>query len=223
MKLLALPCLAGLLFSSDSPITQDQLTAPSAELEQRFEQKMTGSVLVGHFTMAGSTGAANEERYTIAKVTKVRDDRWRFDAKIEYGGKSVTVPVVVPVRWAGDTPVISVTDMTIPLLGKYTARVMIHDDHYAGMWSGGDHGGLMYGRIERADAQPDDELGWPNWRGPNRDGVAPKSNPPVKWSEDENIRWKVEVPGKGSSSPIIWKDRIYLTTAIETEREGKHR
>ncbi len=55
---------------------------------------------------------------------------------------------------------------------------------------------------------------WPQWRGPLGTGVAPHANPPVEWSETKNIRWKVALPGKGHSTPIVWGDRIFLTTAI---------
>lgn len=55
---------------------------------------------------------------------------------------------------------------------------------------------------------------WPQWRGPLGTGVAPKSDPPTQWSENENIRWKIEIPGKGHSTPIIWNDRIFVTTAV---------
>jgi len=59
---------------------------------------------------------------------------------------------------------------------------------------------------------------WPQWRGPVANGVAPLANPPLQWSEEKNIRWKIEIPGKGNSSPIVWGDRIYLTTAIATDK-----
>ena len=59
---------------------------------------------------------------------------------------------------------------------------------------------------------------WPSFRGPEFTGVAPQGNPPTTWSEDENVRWKVELPGQGSGSPIVWGDRIYLQTAIKTDR-----
>ena len=59
-----------------------------------------------------------------------------------------------------------------------------------------------------------DEQNWPQWRGPLGTGVAPNADPPVVWSETKNIRWKVELPGKGHSTPIIWGDQIFLTTAI---------
>lgn len=59
---------------------------------------------------------------------------------------------------------------------------------------------------------------WPNWRGPDTNGVARSERAPVKWSEEQNIRWKVAVPGVGSSTPIVWGDTLYVTTAIETDR-----
>jgi outer membrane protein assembly factor BamB len=58
------------------------------------------------------------------------------------------------------------------------------------------------------------EANWPQWRGPLATGVAPRADPPIKWSEQENIRWKIAVPGKGHASPVTWGDRIFLTTAV---------
>ena len=55
---------------------------------------------------------------------------------------------------------------------------------------------------------------WPQWRGPLSTGVAPHGKPPVEWSESKNIRWKLALPGKGYSTPVIWGDRIFLTTAV---------
>lgn len=59
---------------------------------------------------------------------------------------------------------------------------------------------------------------WANWRGPNYNGALDGIEPPLNWSADHNIRWKVEVPGQGKSTPIIWEDRIYLLAAIETDK-----
>lgn len=65
------------------------------------------------------------------------------------------------------------------------------------------------------DTSPGREhLSWPQWRGPLGTGVAPNSDPPVEWSETKNIRWKTALPGKGHSTPVIWGERIFLTTAI---------
>lgn len=55
---------------------------------------------------------------------------------------------------------------------------------------------------------------WPQWRGPLATGVAPHANPPLRWSETINIRWKVRLPGLGHSTPVVWGDRLFLTTAI---------
>ncbi len=57
-------------------------------------------------------------------------------------------------------------------------------------------------------------LYWPQWRGPLNNGVGPKANPPVKWSEGSNIRWKSSLPGKGHSTPIVWKDTVFVSCAI---------
>lgn len=62
---------------------------------------------------------------------------------------------------------------------------------------------------------------WPQWRGPLGTGACPEGNPPLEWSEDENIKWKIEIPGKGYSTPIIWENQIFLTSTIETEEENK--
>ncbi|RIK68870.1 MAG: hypothetical protein DCC65_01695 [Planctomycetota bacterium] len=63
---------------------------------------------------------------------------------------------------------------------------------------------------------------WPQWRGPNCNGVALKANPPTEWSEEKNIRWKVEIPGAGHATPIIWGDRVYIQTAVKTEKTADH-
>lgn len=63
-------------------------------------------------------------------------------------------------------------------------------------------------------AQAPAERGWPQWRGPTGNGVAPHAKPPTEWDAARNIRWKAEVPGAGHATPIIWNDRIYLLTAV---------
>jgi outer membrane protein assembly factor BamB len=61
---------------------------------------------------------------------------------------------------------------------------------------------------------------WPQWRGPHATGVAPAANPPAEWSESKNIRWKIDLPGRGSSSPVIWGDRVYVSTAVPVGGTG---
>ncbi|MCK5102180.1 MAG: PQQ-binding-like beta-propeller repeat protein, partial [Cyclobacteriaceae bacterium] len=60
---------------------------------------------------------------------------------------------------------------------------------------------------------------WPQWRGPEATGVAPTGNPPIEWSETKNVKWKIEIPGKGHATPIIWEDKIFVLTAVETEKK----
>src|ERR1019366_1990837 len=54
---------------------------------------------------------------------------------------------------------------------------------------------------------------WPHWRGPNDDGMA-RGDAPLRWSDGEHIAWKAAVPGRGHSSPVVWGDRIFVTTAV---------
>lgn len=62
------------------------------------------------------------------------------------------------------------------------------------------------------------EAHWPQWRGPQADGVARNSDPPTEWSPAKNIKWKVPIPGEGSATPIIWGDQVFIVTAIATDR-----
>jgi len=55
---------------------------------------------------------------------------------------------------------------------------------------------------------------WPQWRGPHATGVAPEATPPLEWSETKNVRWKTEIPGRGSSSPVVWGDTIFVQSAV---------
>ena len=59
---------------------------------------------------------------------------------------------------------------------------------------------------------------WHQWRGPGANGVATNANPPTTWSEDENLQWKVDVDGLGNSTPIVWGDKLFLLTAVDTNR-----
>jgi outer membrane protein assembly factor BamB len=69
-----------------------------------------------------------------------------------------------------------------------------------------------------ADFETEKFHNWHHWRGPNADGSAPKADPPTKWDEKTNIKWKVAVPGKGSSTPAVWGDRVFVLTAVKTDR-----
>ena len=143
--------------SKDEPKTEQEPAKPKApepkldqaKLDEKFAETLSGATLVGHFTMGDNPHEPKEERYVINKVSKLKGDYWLFTARIQYGNKDLTVPMMLPVKWAGDTAVITVTDFGIPGMGTYTARVLIYNDQYAGTWSGGKRGGHLWGRIER--------------------------------------------------------------------------
>lgn len=130
--------------------------ADRAALEKKFSDQMANSVLVGYFTIDGQTKELKEERYEIDSATKLNGDLWTITARIKYGKNDVKVPVPVKVLWAGDTPMISLTDLTIPGLGTFTSRVLFYGDRYAGTWQHGEVGGHMFGKIEKAEAEEKD-------------------------------------------------------------------
>ena len=61
---------------------------------------------------------------------------------------------------------------------------------------------------------------WPGWRGPSGDGISAGKGIPTKWSSTENIAWKIAVPGEGHSSPIVWGDKVFLTSSL-TEKNKR--
>src|SRR5438128_11946549 len=74
--------------------------------------------------------------------------------------------------------------------------------------------GMLSGAADAKDRGAKVQDNWPQWRGPLGTGVAPNGFPPVEWSETKHIRWKKTLPGKGHSTPIVWGEHIFLTTAI---------
>ena len=81
---------------------------------------------------------------------------------------------------------------------------------------------LVMGSLALLQATPDttSEKYWPQWRGPYATGVSKTADPPVEWSETKNIRWKVEIPGRGSGTPVIWGDKVFVLTAVPAVDNG---
>lgn len=67
----------------------------------------------------------------------------------------------------------------------------------------------------------DYDRNWPQWRGPLGTGYAPYGDPPISWSETEHVKWKIEIPGRGHSSPIVWDQRVFLSTSVQTGEQGE--
>ena len=125
------------------------------ELEKAFSEKMTGAVLVGNYSVVGKeTKPANPERYELKKVSKFADDLWTFEARIKYGQTDITLPLTLRMIWAEDTPMITLTNATLPGLGSaFGARVIFEGELYAGTWHHGKVGGHLWGTIEKAAAK----------------------------------------------------------------------
>ena len=136
-------------------------TKRQADLEAALSKMLSGATLEGSFTVSGpgtDPGKLSREKYTLGDVKKIAGDVWQFPARIEYGGKDITLPIPLPIRWAGDTPVVVVDEVDLPGFGSVSARVMFFEGHYAGFWKHGDHSGNLFGVIhsatEKADAPP---------------------------------------------------------------------
>ena len=78
---------------------------------------------------------------------------------------------------------------------------------------------LLMAATPKLQEAPDGQF-WARWRGPLNNGVSPTADPPLAWSESENIRWKVAIPGRGFASPVVWNDRIFVTTAVPVDVAG---
>lgn len=61
---------------------------------------------------------------------------------------------------------------------------------------------------------------WPHWRGEGGNGVSTTASPPTEWSDTKNVKWKKEIPGRGSGSPIIWEDRVHVVTSVPAQSGG---
>jgi hypothetical protein len=134
-----------------SVVEPESLTAS----ERAFAERMRGVNLVGAFTVAGRDDRTpRADRYEIASVDKIGEDLWQFNARMDCCGLDGSViPIAVPLRFVGDTPVIMMTDTSLPGIGTFTVRLFFYEDRYAGTWQHGETGGLMYGRIEKAAGQ----------------------------------------------------------------------
>ena len=117
--------------------------------ERQFAERMRGVSLVGSYNVAGKDRPPSADRYDIASVEKIGDNLWRFNAHMDCCGINGNIPIAVPMTWVGDTPMIMMTDTTLPGIGTFTVRLFFYGDRYAGTWQHGKVGGHMSGRIEK--------------------------------------------------------------------------
>ena len=133
------------LITGCSSGAEDMLTQQA--LEKKFQESMSEVILDGFFRTNDAESQPRKERYSITRVSKLAGDYWIFQARIQYGDRDVTLPVPVTIRWAGDTPILTLTDATIPGLGTFTARVLFYDGQYVGVWRHGEHIGQHFGQV----------------------------------------------------------------------------
>ena len=125
--------------------------------EKQFQEALNNVTLIGFFTQ-GDTAELHDDKYVIERVTKVKEDTWKFEARIQYNKKDFKVAMPLPVKFAGDTPVISLTNFAVPGFGSFTARVVMYNGAYAGTWGAAGangHGGKLFGKIVKNEPAPE--------------------------------------------------------------------
>ena len=126
---------------SKKPVT------PQDDLDKKFQQQMKGVTLIGRSSRQSSDKISSEEKYLIEGVSKLAGETWLFRSRFQYAGKDIPLPVPVTIKWAGDTPVITLDNLSIPGMGSFSARIVLDRDQYAGTWSSEKGGGQMFGKI----------------------------------------------------------------------------
>lgn len=117
-------------------------------LDRQFQDMMRGATLSGSSTRLNSDKVYTGEKYIIESATRLTVDTWLLKSRMQEGGHDIPLPIPVTIRWAGDTPVIEITDLSLPGMGTYTARVVLCRGQYAGTWSGQNGvGGQLFGKI----------------------------------------------------------------------------
>jgi hypothetical protein len=148
----AAPAKAG---DADARPAEEKQSDLQEKRYDEFSQLMSGAKLIGYYTVVGKDLTdLSKEDYTITSATKLpQGDLWLLTARLNYGETDLTVPVPLQVKWAGDTPVITLTDLTIPGLGTFSSRVVIYRGRYAGTWTHGKVQGHLFGVVDRADEE----------------------------------------------------------------------
>ena len=142
----------------DDPPSHPQITTENKNLlNQNLQNFLTDITFRGHFT-TDKTGSEEEppkqDEYTITSATHVGGDYWLLTSRIQYKDIDVTLPVPVIIRWASTTPLIMLEEVTLPGMGTFSARVLIHRNRYAGTWQHDDVGGHLFGTLSKSEAFP---------------------------------------------------------------------
>ena len=149
---------------ADSAIQQDVTSAQSHpqktlkdknRLNQELQRFLTDITFRGHFTTdkkGSEEEVPKQDEYTITSATHVGGDYWLLTSRIQYKDIDVTLPVPVIIRWASTTPLIMLEEVTLPGMGTFSARVLIHRNRYAGTWQHDDVGGHLFGTLSKSES-----------------------------------------------------------------------
>ena len=151
----------------DTAIQQDDTSSQSHPqktledenlLNQKLQRFLTDITFRGHFT-TDKEGSENElpkkDEYTITSATHVSGNYWLLTSRIQYRDIDVTLPVPVMIRWAGTTPVITLEKVTLPGMGTFSSRVLVHNNRYTGTWQHDDVGGHLFGTLSKPESFSD--------------------------------------------------------------------
>jgi hypothetical protein len=146
---LTLATFLAVLMAAPAVVAQDPApsVASTAELEAKLVAELTEVTLKGRWAPLkdGQLGPEKEDAYHIVSAKKMDGAKWQISARFNYGGRDVELPIPAVVKWAGDTAVLLFDNVNFGSPRSYSARLMITDHTYSGSWSGGDHGGMLYG------------------------------------------------------------------------------
>jgi hypothetical protein len=157
MTLLLIVSSPASLRADDTKKSGETANSPTKEQIKDLEKMLTGAKLVGQFTVTGKgEKPLSKDEYKIITAQKVEEgDMWLIVA--QYGRTDSRYPIPLEIKWAGDTPVITLTKLAIPGLGTFSSRVVLYEGRYAGTWQHDNVGGHLFGTIETADAEKKDE------------------------------------------------------------------
>lgn len=148
--------------ASENPESLNVINEVSETDQDRIDRLaayLTQTRWTGQFTITGAEEKPPApEYYEILKAEKAENgDYWNLLARIKYGDKDATLPLPpIEIKWAGQTPVITVDRVTVPGFGTFDARVLIRRGQYAGTWSHDNVGGHLFGKIEKmAESEKD--------------------------------------------------------------------
>ena len=146
---------------SASKSQQEQAETPPTDKAQqdlivRLEKYLTGTKWTGNFVVDGKEKLISEYYEILSAKKSEFGDNWNLTVRIKYGGHDTTLPLPpIEIKFAGQTPVITVDRLFVPGLGTFDARVVIRQSKYAGTWKHGEVGGFLFGTIQ---SMSDEEL-----------------------------------------------------------------